>query len=109
MEAASPALLRLVCQTLFVICYMESEALSKQQPDPSMRKSSVPQQLCRLQTCKRLLIAMQVSIAYECTSLWMLNSPEDCDSICVQLIHILALLALLKVPCMVFKTLAWYR
>lgn len=67
MEAASPALLRLVCQTLFVTCHNETEALSRQQPDPAMRHSYVPQQLCRLQTCKRLLIAMQVSLAYEDT------------------------------------------
>lgn len=67
MEAASAALLRLVCQTIFVTCHNEVEALSKQQPDPAMRQSYVPQQLCRLQTCKRLLIAMQVSVAWEHT------------------------------------------
>ena len=62
MEAANPALLRLVCQTLFVICYNQAEALDRQQPDPAMRQSYAPQQLCRMQICKRLLIAMQVSI-----------------------------------------------
>ena len=65
MEAASPALLRLMCQTLFVTCHDDTEALSRQQPDPAMRHSHIPHQLCRLQTCKRLLIAMQVSIACE--------------------------------------------
>lgn len=63
LEAATPALLRLVCQTLFVTCHGEAEALSKQKPDLAMRQSSIPQQLCRLRICKRLLIAMQVSVS----------------------------------------------
>ena len=59
MEAASPALLRLVCQVVFVACQQETRQLDKQLPDPSMHEPCLPQQLARLKTCRKLLLAMQ--------------------------------------------------
>ena len=60
MVEASPALLHLVCQTLFVTCQHEADQLDTQTPDLAMQLSHVPQELARLQVCKRLLLAMQV-------------------------------------------------
>ena len=59
MEAASPALLRLVCQVVFVACQQEVHQLGKQLPDPIMHEPCVPHQLARLKTCRKLLLAMQ--------------------------------------------------
>ena len=63
--AASPALLQLLAQVLFVTSEDEALQLAGQQPDPSLHQAAVPHEIACLKICKRLLIAMEVTkLAY---------------------------------------------
>lgn len=59
-NVASPAVLHLLAQVLFVTCQKQALQLACEASDSTLHKPSVPQESARLRTCKQLLIAMEV-------------------------------------------------